>query len=157
MITLSHKNGQKRGSRMVVEITLKDVESACRKLRKGGQKVSRRTVLDELGRGSMTTVHKLMQQLETKSEQLTGQGGIAKTVKAAAKALGQAGMQAKSLQQECAALRQQLEEMSIEREQLAEKNRALGQENRALKERIERLTRQQKEAQNDGQMGLSLF
>lgn len=140
-----------------VEITLKDVEAACRKLRKNGQKVSRRTVLESLRRGSMTTVHKLMQQLESTGEQLTNKVGIAKTVKAAAKAIGQAGQQAKSLQQECAALRQQLEEMSLERDKIAEKNRALVEENRSLKEQVERLTRQQKEAQNDAQMGLSLF
>lgn len=140
-----------------VEITLKEVDAACRKLRKSGQKVSRRTVLESLGRGSMTTVHKLMQQLESTGERITDKVGIAKTVKAAAKALGQAGLQAKSLQEECAALRRELEELTNERDRFAEKNRALGQENRALKERIERLTRQQKDAQNDAQMGLSLF
>ena len=105
----------------------------------------------------MTTVHKLMQQLESTGEQLTGQGGIAKTVKAAAKAIGQAGAQAKSLQQECAALRRELEELTNERDRFAEKNRVLVQENWSLKERIERLTRQEKDAQNDAQMGLSLF
>lgn len=140
-----------------VEITLKEVDAACRKLRKSGQKVSRRTVLESLGRGSMTTVHKLMQQLESTGERITDKVGIAKTVKAAAKALGQAGLQAKSLQQECTALRRELEELTNERDRFAEKNRVLVQENWSLKERIERLTRQEKDAQNDAQMGLSLF
>lgn len=139
-----------------VEITLADVEAVCQKLRRSGKKVSRRTVLEALGRGSMTTIHKLMQQLESSGEQLTGKLGLSKTVKAAAKVLTQAGLQAKTLQQECAALRGELAELNVERERLIEKNRALVQENRALREQLT-LLKLQKEAQNDAQLGLSLF
>ena len=81
------------------EITKQEVAEACQKVRKRGAAVTRRSVIAELGRGSMTTVNRLMQQIEIEGEQLTNKnGGLPKAVKSAAKVLIHASEQAQTLQ-----------------------------------------------------------
>ncbi len=142
------------------EITKKEVAEACQKLQKRGEAVSRRSVLSELGKGSMTTINRLMQQIEDEGEQLTNKTGLPKKVKEAAKILTQAGEQAKNLQKECSYLRKSLLDMSKELDEMRDKNQALLAENRELKGKVARLSIQLQRAEEDQkavQIGLELF
>lgn len=136
------------------EVTKQEVAEACNELRRRGESVSRRSVLAELKKGSMTTINRLMQQIESENEPLTDNAEITK----AAKILIQAGEKAEVLQKECADLRKLLADMSKELGEIRDKNQALVAENRELKGKVARLVlKLQRAEKSEVQAGLKLF
>ncbi len=140
------------------EVTKQEVAEACRELRRRGEAVSRRSVLAELKKGSMTTINRLMQQIEYENEPLIENIKITKAAKKAAKILIQAGEKTEGLQKECADLRKLLADVNKELGEMRDKNQALVAENRELKGKVARLAHKLQQAEkSEVHEGLRLF